>query len=177
MSHRYVWVLTRDDGIHIDDVLAHCGSEYNENHCCLCRANGACEEHPEERNAPEDVYFPGCAIHLMWDYAVVGGRWYDEMTTARGKQPFTVPGTFIIAENEELTNCIRLSDMDIDSMRCVPFDIVNGAVDSERDIGELRAHTGDSMYQSDGHRKQVMDYLATIPNPDEVTVWGVDAHS
>lgn len=177
MTHRYLWVLTRHEGIHIDDILAHCGSDCNEDYCCLCRANGFCEEHPEGWDE-EDGYFPGCAIHLMWDYAVVGGRWDDEMTTAKNEQPFTMPGTLVIAKNAELeTNCIRLSDLNVDGMRSVPFDIVNGAANRERDISEIRVHTDDSSYESDRHREQVKAYLATIPNSDAVTVWGVDAHS
>ncbi len=185
MAHRYVWVLTRDDGISIDDVLTHCGSEDEEGKCCCaCIAGASCEWHPPadmndegwEEWLEEHNPLPGCSIHLMWDYVVVGGRANGAITMRKG-QCRPVKPTSHNTIRAVGTNSIRLLDLDVDQVPCVPSRIVNGAVNAEMHMDEFRVHTPESEYASDKHRPQVKEFLATIPNSGEVVVWGVDAHS
>lgn len=183
MAHRYVWVLTRNDGIGIDDVLAHCGSEDEDGkYCCVCAAGTPCDWHPPEMSEEEwdewlteNNFVPGCAIHLSWDYASVGVNSYREIAKLLGLVP-SAKGTPPNAGGRSGSDRIRLSNLDIDRDGCVPFHIVNGAVQLEKDISELRIQAIDTNYTSEQHRSQVKDYLAAIPNPAEVIVWHVVAH-
>ena len=185
MAHHYLWVLTRDGGISIDDVLAHCGSEDEDGkYCCLCIQGADCEYHfPTEGDEAElekwlEEHSPlaGCSSHLIWDYAVIGGRANGAIATKKGQHSPVKPALFdIIVDNG--TNSVRLPDLEVDQVYCVPFHIVNGAVSAEIHIDEFRIHAPESKYSSYKHRPQVKEYLATILNPGEVTVWGVDAHS
>ena len=188
MSHRYAWVLTRHDGIDIDDVLAHCGTEDNEGkddeseYCCVCAAGTPCEWHPPEMSEDEwdewlseNAFVTGCPNHLSWDYARVGGNAHGAITKLRRQDPSakrTRPGS----GGNRGKNGVRLADLDVDRVACVPFHIVNGAVRLAKDISELRLQAIDTDYTSDHHRPRVKDYLAAIPNPADVMVWGVDAH-
>lgn len=182
MAHRYVWVLTRNDGLGIDDVLAHCGSEDDAGkYCCVCAAGASCEWHPPAMSAEEwdewlseNAFIPGCANHLMWDYASVGNA-YREVPQLL-ELVLSGKGTIPDAGRRRGADRIRLSNLDVDQAGCVPFQIVNGAVRLEKDISELRIRPTEINYASELHRPQVKDYLATIPNPAQVIVWHVVAH-
>lgn len=188
MAHRYVWVLTRHDGIDIDAVLAHCGSEDNESrddeseYCCVCAAGAPCDWHPPEMSGDEwdewlseNAFVAGCPNHLSWDYATVGGNAHGAITQSRGPDP-SAKRTLPASDGIRGPNSVRLSDLDVDRIACVPFHIVNGAVRLEQDISALRLPAIAANYAADQHRPQVKDYLAAIPNPADVIVWGVDAH-
>lgn len=183
MTHRYVWVLTRNDGLGIDEVLAHCGAEDDDGKfCCVCAAGASCDWHPPGMSEEEwdewlseNAFVPGCPVHLMWDYAAVGVSTYREVSKLLGQAP-PAKGMLPNAGCRRGSNRVRLSNLDVDQAGCVPFHIVNGAVRLEKDISELRIQAIDTNYASEKHRPQVKDYLATIPNPAQVIVWKVVAH-